>query len=445
MIDLDAGTMFEALCAGISVTPQGSAQRFEDAARMAGRLAGKIDSRMARRRLRDAAHEIGIEPMLIETIIDREYQRGEKETEERANGHGSNRNYGPNGSNGQHNKRRARPLKPFVTGPQFLQEMKPPDYVTDGLILAGATYTLTGSSGHGKTLLALLLAIRMTRGEWFCGRKCRKGTVLFFAGENAENVRVQFYAMCADLEIEPPENLVFHAGVCSIDENAAEIKAAIASYPNATGCMFDSLQAFFEGEDDNSNVAMLNLAVAIRELTAAHPGRPTSLILAHPVKNAGRDNLLPRGGSAILNELDGNFTVWADGKLVELSWHGKLRGIPFEPIKLELVAIKPEGLKDARGDQMPCTVIRPLGDQREAELRSDEERRSLKLLAALDAEPGISQARLAILCGCAQSTVSRDLKGLLANKLIERIGAQYELTTKGKKRLARARERGEIA
>ena len=193
--------------------------------------------------------------------------------------------------------------------------MQPPDYLAAGLLLRGSTYTLTGNTGHCKTLIAILLSIRVAQGDWFCGRKCKQGTVVFFAGENPDNVRVQFYGMCDDLQIDPYDlPIVWHEGVCDIAKEREKIWWRISEYPDLALVCFDSLQAHFMGDDDSANMPMLNLAVDFRSLTEHHPNRPAGLIVAHPIKNASRDNLLPRGGSAITNELDGNLTAWLDPK-----------------------------------------------------------------------------------------------------------------------------------
>ena len=81
------------------------------------------------------------------------------------------------------NRRRRKPhFRGFVSSDDFIGAMKPPDYLVDGLLMRAAAYTLTGNTGHCKTLIALLMAIRVARGEWFCGRRCKPGTVAFFAG-----------------------------------------------------------------------------------------------------------------------------------------------------------------------------------------------------------------------------------------------------------------------
>ena len=116
-----------------------------------------------------------------------EWDRAESKARQRSNAHpDSNRRYGPqqegrqdNGSaaSGSRRRRRVHDIEELLSSAEFLAQMKPPDYLINGLMLRGAAYTLTGNTGGGKTLLALLMAIRIAQDGWFAGRKCRKGTV----------------------------------------------------------------------------------------------------------------------------------------------------------------------------------------------------------------------------------------------------------------------------
>lgn len=152
--------MFDALCDGVAVVAKGSAQRFEQAARMAGRLGGKIDSRRSRDRLRKAADEVGIEPDMAEMILDREFERGRKEG---ANGHDKHRANG--GGNGVHAPVIEGqgvvhfPLKP-VRASSLAGRTPPPRQYLDGheLFLARRLNLLTGGGAVGKSLLGLQLA-----------------------------------------------------------------------------------------------------------------------------------------------------------------------------------------------------------------------------------------------------------------------------------------------
>jgi hypothetical protein len=358
----------------------------------------------------------------------------------------SNKNFGPQGGSGpgrdatdKRNQRRYRRLFKggLLSSAAFMQTMRPPDYLVDGLLLRGATYTLTGKTGHCKTLTALMMAIKCARGDRFCGRKCKQGSVAFFAGENPDNVKMQWYSMCASMGVDPTSLPVYwYEGVFDLDEAREKLRQALRDIPDLCLCIFDSLQAFFMGDDDNQNMAMLATATAFREMSGGHPMQPVNIILAHPVKNATQDNLLPRGGSASTNELDGNLTVWREENgIVTLHWLGKFRGVPFDPIRLETELIKPEGLVDAEGNQMPCTIIKPLLDSRAAELANQSGTREMKALATLKANPKIAQAELGTVIGVHRTTAGRILESLRKQKLIRTFPSGTTLTAAGEKTL----------
>jgi hypothetical protein len=75
----------------------------------------------------------------------------------------------------------------------------------------------------------------------------------------------------------------------------------------------DTAAAYFKGDDGNSNAQQGAYARLLRELTFL-PGKPAVVVPSHPVKNASKDNLLPVGGGAFLNEVDGNLTLWSDAE-----------------------------------------------------------------------------------------------------------------------------------
>ncbi|WHO79694.1 AAA family ATPase [Rhizobium leguminosarum] len=371
---------------------------------------------------------------------------GSREQPRRRGNGDSNRDFGPRPDAvpqgyGKGRRRRERPYQGLVSTQKFMERMQPPDYLVDGLLLRGRTYTLTGPTGHGKTLVALLMAIRISRGEWFCGRKCRKGPVAFFAAENPDNVRIQFFALCAEMGIEPETvDIRWHDGLFALDTAVAAVRSDLARCPDLAFCAFDSLQAFFQGDDDNANMAMLDLALDFRDLTAAHPNRPASMIIAHPIKNASKGNLLPRGGSAITNELDGNLTCWADNGIVELHNHGKFRGVPFDPIKMELAVVKPDGLLDARGDQMGCTIVRPLPEGRESEILRQAGNREIAILEAIERSPDINQTALASLLSVGRATIQRDLDALTKKKWIRDYSGRKKIMAEGERALEMARK-----
>ena len=259
-------------------------------------------------------------------------------------------------------------------------------------------------------------------------------TVAFFAGENPENVMIQFYAMCCHLGIDPKTlPIVWHAGVINLDQAKEKTRLALAAHPDSRCASMTACRPSSWVRTTARTWQMLDTAIDFRELSETHPNRPASLILAHPVKNASRDNLLPRGGSALTNELDGNLTAWleAEKDVATLHWHGKYRGVPFDPVKLELVMVKPEGLVDADGNQMPCIVIQPLAETREAELARQTESRQKAILALVNGNPKITLAEIAVAIGQSKSTAKRLVDGMTDAKWIKRSGTRLRLTKDG--------------
>jgi hypothetical protein len=292
-------------------------------------------------------------------------------------------------------------------------------------------YTLTGSTGHGKTAIALMLALSVATGALFHDREIAQGAVLFLAGENAENVRLQWYALCADRGVDPAALPVFwHDGAFHLGRAADQLAEGAAGIPNLRLVVADTLQAFFPGDDDNSNIQMLAAARQFRTLTRL-PDRPTVLVPAHPIKNAREDNLLPRGGGAFLNEIDGNLTVSAKDGVATLSWQGKLRGPSFEPLQFELVRTEPHGLVDERGRQMPCTVARPLLIIRGEQLAKESDSREDRALQAIRGNPIISIRGLGDQLGVSKGVAERLLDRLHKLKWIKKHGRTWVLTAEG--------------
>jgi len=156
----------------------------------------------------------------------------------------------------------------------------------------------------------------------------------------------------------------------------------------------DTSAAYFEGDAENDNVQLGKHARLMRGLVEL-PGEPTVLVPCHPVKNAGADNLLPRGGGAFLAEVDGNLTCWRNDSVVTLHWQGKFRGPDFAPVTFALASGTTDALKDSKGKSIPTVYAKPMSDKErseaEAKTRSDED----ALLIAISENDRASMAQLA--------------------------------------------------
>ena len=245
-------------------------------------------------------------------------------------------------------------------GQEFVKGFKPPNYLVDLILQRGYLYTCTGKTGHFKTGWAVLVACCIAAGIKLGERECRQGTVCFFAGENADDVRARLIATLDYLGLDI-ENLPIHFfdQIFDIKENAEHIARQVERIGGAACIIVDSYAAFFRGDDENSNTEAGRYTRELRGLCDLQ-GKPTVLALAHPTKNATRENLLPRGGGAVVAEVDGNLRLWSDDfQTTELHWCGKLRGPDFEPETYQIKPYTCDALTNENGSY-PTVVAVPM-------------------------------------------------------------------------------------
>ena len=99
----------------------------------------------------------------------------------------------------------ATPLKARLmqTSAEFVAGFVPPDYLIDGLLQRRYVYSMTAPTGSGKTAIALRIAAHVALGLPLAGREVEKGRVLFFAGENPDDVRTRWIKLCEEMEQDP--------------------------------------------------------------------------------------------------------------------------------------------------------------------------------------------------------------------------------------------------
>ncbi len=246
---------------------------------------------------------------------------------------------------------------------EFITNFTPPDYLIDGLLQRRFIYSMTGPTGEGKTSVALLLALLVDRGQPLDGREIDKGKVLFLAGENPDDVRVRWIKLLDDMKVDAGDvNVFFIPGSFALSDKALRDQIMQASEKNGPFALIivDTSAAFFEGEDENVNTQMMAHAKRLRGLIELIAGSPTVIVTSHPVKNFSRENMIPRGGGAFLNEMDGNLTCMkVDGTMVtDIHWAGKFRGIDFGPIPFRLEVGKTDKLKDSKGQHLWTVIAR---------------------------------------------------------------------------------------
>lgn len=316
---------------------------------------------------------------------------------------------------------------------EFLSNLNPAVYVVDGVLAERRCLSLTGYAGHGKTTLALHLAIQVAIGGSFGGMECEQGSCLVLAGENPDNVKWQYASAIAAAGVGNDIPVHFLPGHFQLSAFLDDLIAKARSIPNLRLVVIDSLQAFFEGENDNGNVEMMEAARRFRRLSEIEAG-PAVVVIAHPAgKRPDKTNIVPRGGSSFGNEFDGNLTVWAEPDGTQTFHHTeKFRGAPFEPMTFVMEAREFDHLKDHKGRALRLKISRQQMMTEAMSAAQKSERREHDAIAAIEGNPRITQRALADSLMVSKSTADRIMQNLKDEKLIRRHAKKWVLTDGGK-------------
>jgi hypothetical protein len=252
------------------------------------------------------------------------------------------------------------PIRRFLTMSAFMATYVIPDYLVEGFIQRNALQSLTARTGHGKTAVIFYLACMIAAGRNIGNLEVTQGSVLFLAGENANDVCGRVHAACEFYKLDPVKTpiTVLPGSFPLTTDEAEKLRQDI----DATGQTFaliivDSAAAFFSGDDENHNVQAGTYARNLRVLLGCR-GNPGVVVLCHPTKNAGQDSLLPRGGGSFLAEVDANLTLWSAeiGVTTKLHWQGKICGQDFQPVDFALHSVAVPGKTDKKGRQIMSVV-----------------------------------------------------------------------------------------
>src|SRR5208283_2430136 len=156
------------------------------------------------------------------------------------------------------------------------------------------------------------------------------------------------------------------------------------------------------------------------------------------VKNADQNNLVPYGSGAILNEVDGNLTLWKEPEtgLILLHHQGKLRGPEFEPMLFRFEVTGSPDILDAKGRQVQLPTLRPSTEETAEEREKVSVNQDVALLTAMHDSPGGSVRSWAASTGIHRSSVERRLRNFAtpkAGKLVTKTLDKWTLTPAGVK------------
>jgi AAA domain/Primase C terminal 2 (PriCT-2) len=340
----------------------------------------------------------------------------------------------------------APPHQLIYSSAEFVAGFTPPDYLVDGLLQRRFVYSLTGATGTGKTAIALLVTALIRLGQKLGIREVGQGRVLYFAGENPDDVRMRWVAMTQQFGFTPEDmdGVYFVPGVFKFSEIEQRIHNEMVA--RELSLVVIDTSAYFEGNDENDNVQAIQHAKRLRDLVKL-PGGPTVLICCHPTKHATEDNLVPRGGGAFLAEVDGNLICRKDDSAVEMHWQGKFRGPDFAPMFFLLKTVTHERLKDTKGRLIPTVVAAALSEEGLRELSANSRNDEDRALMSIADNPRLTQRDRARELGWLmrngepyQMRVKRAERSLEKGKLIAKDRDGWELTDRGKKEIKRLKK-----
>ena len=334
----------------------------------------------------------------------------------------------------------------------FVAGFHPPSFLIDGMLQRGFVYALTGATSHAKSAIALAIAELVAcpdRNAMFGKHRVEKGRVLYFVGENPDDIRMRVIGADSKRLDPNPENdeLYFIVGQIAIDRHFDEIRHGVSLIGGVDLVIVDTSAAYFLGDEELSNTQMGDHARLLRRLTEL-PGNPSVLVLCHPIKHAqDATQLLPRGGGAFLAEMDGNLTAWKhDELLVDLNYT-KMRGPGFEPMTLKLESIITTRLTDIKGRVIPTVraVVVSSGeeDQQADRLLEDENRVLVQLMYRSDQSLADVARAIGWLNDAGEPLKMRAQRAIARLEkekpmLVRKVRGHWELTDRGKEVASKA-------
>jgi hypothetical protein len=330
----------------------------------------------------------------------------------------------------------------IMSSADFVRGFLPPDYHLDGVFQSRFFYSLTGTTGTGKTSVLLLFAAATALGFEISGREVKKGRVVYMAGEDPDDVQMRWIASGHHLGFDPEDiDVHFVKGTTDVAETIELIRADVEKLGGADLIIVDTSAAFFFGADENSNTDAGRHARNLRQLTTL-PGEPAVLVATHPTKNAAADALLPRGGGAFIAEVDGNLTLSKSDGLVKLHWQGKHRGPDFEPVMFRLDCVTSPTLVDKRGRLVPTVLARDMSKGEVVAVAATARRDEDDVLLQLDRDANASLSTIADDLGWRSDDGSahkdrarRAADKLKNSKLITYEGRKWKVTAAGREAL----------
>jgi hypothetical protein len=253
---------------------------------------------------------------------------------------------------------RRRELKAYKL-PELLS-LPSPEYLIEGIIQKNSFSMLYGAPGHGKTFVALDMALHIATGRPWCDKTVQHGQVIYIAAEGYMSVLDRIRAWCTFYRASPPEDFLMvidpidlTGGDKSLEEFLVHIVGSAdtehvlrdedgevtetLSAPPVQLVIFDTLARCATGADENSAQDMGNIVRWLDKLRDKDlTGLDTAvMVLHHSAKHFAHE----RGSSALRGAADTMMYVAKDDTGPILKCSKQKSAENFEPIDFALAQL----------------------------------------------------------------------------------------------------------
>jgi hypothetical protein len=112
----------------------------------------------------------------------------------------------------------------------------------------------------------------------------------------------------------------------------------------------------------------------------------------HPTKTADEEKLIPYGGGATYNEIDGNLTLWQEQGQIKFH-QNRVRGPAFDPCFFKIEKLACPDILDDQGRQILLPVMRRITNEDAEQHAHAEANFDLALLKAIAENPDVQALR----------------------------------------------------
>lgn len=235
-------------------------------------------------------------------------------------------------------------LRARLLTPAQLEQMTPPSYLVDRVLVANTLAVLYGRPGTYKSFVALDIALSVAVGAWWFDHEVAQGDVLYLAAEGQSGLHQRVDAWQQGRNIAKVSGITWLPGTVNLlDKGWRTALVEVVEEQQPVLVVLDTLARSMVGADENSarDVGLaIDAADALRQVSQA------TVLLVH---HSGKDGLSLRGSSALEGASDTIIECRADGDAVTLKCQKAKDSAPFPSISLRSRVIGDSCLLESHG------------------------------------------------------------------------------------------------